>query len=390
MDHAKIRLLARQIAPWATDVRRRLHRVPEPGFREEKTKQIIISALNELGIEYDAPRGGWITAAVKGALPGTVTGIRADFDALPITEPEGCPFRSLHEGYMHACGHDLHTAILLGTAKLLCEHSNEFAGKAVLLFEPAEETEGGCKPMVEAGVFEKYSIDRVYGLHVMPRLTVGQVETRLGTLNASTDSLKLRVLGASAHGAYPEAGKDAIVCSAQIVTALQTLVSRRVSPLESAVVTIGKISGGKANNIICGEVVLEGTIRCADNALRQQIWKETEQMCAGIASAMGCQCRADIQEGYPALTNDPSHARRVLDIAEQIAGGENTLIKDAPSMGGEDFAYFLDKAPGAFFHIGCSSPEDNVRSALHTPGFSPDEGCIEIGIAMEAALAMDK
>ena len=388
MDCEQIRQLARAYAPWATAIRRRLHMVPEPGYREEKTKQIIISALREIGAEYDAPQGGWITGMVKGSRPGKTTGIRADFDALPINEPEGCPFRSIHEGYMHACGHDLHTSILLGTAKLLSEHKNEFAGKAVLLFEPAEETEGGCKPMAEAGLFEKYGIDRVYGLHVMPRLTVGQVETRLGTLNASTDSLRICVTGESAHGAYPEAGKDAIVCAAQIVTALQTLVSRRVSPLESAVVTIGRISGGKANNIICGEVIMEGTVRCADNSLRQQLWNEIKRLCSGIADSMGCCCRADVSAGYPALTNDADHAKRVLDIAERLVGSRNTLIKDAPSMGGEDFAYFLDKAPGAFFHIGCSSPEDTVRSALHTPGFNPDEGCIEIGIAMETALAM--
>ena len=390
MDLGNIRDLARRYAPWATEIRRRLHMVPEPGFREEKTKRIIISALEEIGAEYDAPDGGWITGRIRGGRPGKVTGIRADFDALPITEPEGCPFRSTNEGYMHACGHDLHTAILLGTARLLKELRDGFAGEAVLLFEPAEETEGGCKPMAESGLFERYGIDRVYGLHVMPRLTVGQVETRLGTLNASTDSLRIIVQGESAHGAYPEAGKDAIVCAAQVVSALQTLVSRRVSPLESAVVTLGKISGGKANNIICGEVTLEGTVRSADNALRRQLKAEIEQLCAGIGSAMGCCCRAEIREGYPALTNDVSHAKRVLDIAGKLVGSQNALIKDAPNMGAEDFSYFLDKAPGAFFHIGCSDPEDTVRSALHTPGFAPDEGCIEIGIAMEAALALEE
>ena len=199
MNDERIWSLAKEQQAWVSSVRRALHRVPEPGFREEKTKKLICEKLNEIGVAPVCERG-WITAVVDSGEDGPVTGFRADFDALPVTEPRGCPFRSEHEGYMHACGHDLHTAILLGAARLLTAARGEWRGKVKLLFQPAEETEGGAKPMVEGGVMENPRVDRVYGLHVMPRLVTGQVECRPGTLNAGTDSVKLTVKGVGAHG----------------------------------------------------------------------------------------------------------------------------------------------------------------------------------------------
>ena len=389
MNTEKLRKAVKEIMPWAVQTRRELHRIPEPGFKEEKTRKYICEKLAEIGCEFKE-ENGWITAFIKGEQDGPVTGIRADFDALPVTEPEGCPFRSEHEGWMHACGHDMHTAIMLAAGTLIMSMKSELKGGVKLLFQPAEESVGGAKPMVEGGVMENPAVDRVYGLHVMPRLATGVVETRPGTLNASTDGVFIEVQGTSSHGAYPENGVDAIVCAAQIVTALQSLVSRNVSPLESAVLTLGKIEGGRARNIICDRVTMEGTLRTANKTLRGMMIRRIEETAEGIGRAMGCRVTARVEEGYSALVNDRMHADRILKTAALLFGEKNAVIKDAPSMGGEDFSYFLDKAPGAFFHIGCSPDAEKPGAPLHSELFDPDENAMEIGILMEVMLAMEK
>ena len=387
MNDETLKRLAKEQLAWAIETRRALHRIPEPGFQEEKTRALITEKLREIGAPY-REENGWITALVEGAKDGPVTAFRADFDGLPVTEPEGCPFRSEHEGYMHACGHDMHTAIMLATARLLNGVRDGFCGKAKLLFQPAEESVGGAKPMTEGGVMENPRVDRVYGLHVMPRLVTGQVECRPGTLNASTDTVQIDVYGTGSHGAYPENGADAIVCACHIVTALQMLVSRNVSPLESAVLSIGKISGGRASNIICDHVSMTGTLRTANKALREMMMRRISETSEGVAKAMGCRAEARVEEGYAALVNDEAHCARVLDTARRLFGKDAALVKDAPSMGGEDFSYFLDRAPGAFFHVGCSPDAEHIGAPLHSEKFCPDERCMEIAIAMEAALAM--
>jgi len=387
MDDIKLRQLAAEQLDWAIATRRALHKIPEPGFKEEKTRALICQKLDEIGVPYKE-ENGWITALVEGALPGPVTGIRADFDALPVTEPMGCPFRSEHEGYMHACGHDMHVSILLGTARLLSSIKSEMNGSFKLLFQPAEETEGGAKPMVEGGVMENPHVDRVYGLHVMPYLTVGQVESRPGTLNASTDSVRIVVHGVRAHGAYPDKGVDAIACAAQVITALQTVVSRNVSPLQSAVLTIGKIEGGRASNIICDEVTMRGTLRTANRALREMMVDRIESIARGVCEGMGCTVDVSVTEGYAALVNEPNETERVMKTARRLLGDKAVFTKEAPSMGAEDFSYFLDAAPGAFFHLGCSTDADHIGAPLHSENFNPDENCMTYGILMEAALVL--
>ena len=221
----------------------------------------------------------------------------------------------------------------------------------------------------------------------MPRLVTGQVECRPGTLNAGTDSVKLTVKGVGAHGAYPDLGRDAIACAAQLVTALQTLVSRNVSPLESCVLTLGTIEGGRASNIICDQVVMTGTLRTANRDLRAMMLRRIREVCAGVGQAMNCEIEAGLTEGYAPLVNDGAHCERVLATARRLFGAEKALIKEAPSMGAEDFSYFLDHAPGAFFHIGCSADAAHPCAPLHSAEFDPDENCIPVGVAMEAALA---
>lgn len=387
MNVEKIRKLAEGVTPWTVDLRRALHRIPEPGFEEFKTQKLICDTLDALGIPYETKRT-WVVAQIQGAHPGRVVGFRADIDALPVNEPEGCSFRSLHEGWMHACGHDAHTAIQLGVAKILISMKDRLRGGVKLLFQPAEETEGGAKPMVEAGVLENPHVDACYGLHLMSRLPLGAVETRYGTLNASTDDVILDIRGRGGHAAYPENSVDAIVCAAHVITALQTLISRNVSPLSSAVLSFGVMEGGRAPNIVCEHVRLKGTLRTADPELRAFLQKRVREVATGVASAFGASAEVRILEGYSALVNHPREARLVMDTAAALFGAESVILKDGPSMGGEDFSYFIEKIPGAFYHIGCTPQEDLPAPALHSPLFRPDERCILTGLMMQTAIAL--
>lgn len=374
------------LEPWLIELRRALHQCPEPGFQELETQALILKTLDALGIPTTTNRT-WVIGRIEGGKPGKTVALRADVDALPVLEPDSCPFRSRNEGYMHACGHDAHTAILLGVARLLGEVRQALCGSVVLLFQPAEETDGGALPMVESGAMR--GVDEVFGLHVQPYLPVGAIETRAGTLNASTDGLKITIEGKSGHGAYPDQGADAILAAAQAVTALHTVVSRNVSPLQSAVISIGQIRGGQASNILCGEVTMQGTIRAATPEVRALLHRRAKEAAEGAARAMGCEAKVEIQEGYCPLVNDETCAQRVLDTAARLLGTNSARVKQAPSMGGEDFGYFNREAPGAFYHIGCTPPGKSGFAPLHSAGFSLDEGCLKIGVAMQAALVMD-
>ena len=376
---------AQAIQSWAVETRRALHRIPENGFEEFKTQRRIIDALREMDIPYDAERT-WVVGHIRGAQPGPTVALRADIDALPIDEPEGCPFRSEHPGWMHACGHDMHMAVQLAAARLLNDMRGELKGNVRLLFQPAEETDGGALPMVEAGVLD--GVDAAYGLHVQPYMTVGQMDTRPGCLNGSTDEINLTVRGVSGHAARPHQGVDAIVCAAQLITALQTLVSRMANPLKPAVLSLGKIQGGEARNVICDSVRIEGTLRTADPALRALFKQKVRQVCAGVGAAFGAEVEVEIIDGYCALMNDPAEAARALRLGAELLGGENALTREEPSMGGEDFGYFLEKVPGAFWHLGCSA--SLPAPSLHSKDLAPDERCIPIGAAMQCALALDR
>ncbi len=388
MNTELIRQLVEDQQDWMIRMRRKLHRIPENGFQEHKTQRAIMDALDEMGVAYTTERT-WVVALIEGAFPGETVAIRADMDALPLSEPQGCPFRSEHEGMMHACGHDAHVAMALGAAKVLNGLRDQLHGRVKFLFQPAEETDGGAEPMVKAGVMENPHVDRIYGIHVMPHLPLGVVETRAGTLNASTDTVKLTIRGKSGHGAYPEQGDDAILCAAQVVTALQSIVSRNVSPLESAVLTIGKIEGGTAQNIICDEVRMCGTLRTANAKLRALMKERIRSITEGVACGMGCTAEADIIPGYAALVNDAGEAARVKRVAAQLFGADRVVDKAAPSMGGEDFSFFCDCVPGAFFHIGCVNSEWMPAPPLHSKDFHIDERCLAIGTMMHVALVLD-
>ena len=388
MDDCELRALVEAQKNWMVDIRRRLHRIPERGFAEVKTQQVIMETLDALGIPYTTERT-WVVGVIEGALPGQVVALRADMDALPLEEPEGLPFRSEHPGMMHACGHDAHMTMVLGAAKVLMGMRDRLPGTVKLLFQPAEETDGGAEPMVQRGVMENPHVDRVYGLHVQPYLPVGVIETRAGTLNASTDDVELTIHGRSSHGAYPESGADAIVCAAQVITSLQTLVSRNVSPLASAVLSLGMISGGTAGNIICDRVSLRGTLRTANGEIRAMMKRRIAEVASGVAAAMGCTAEVRITSGYAALVNDEAEASRVMRVGARLLGEKNVVRKAAPSMGGEDFSFFCESVPGAFFQLGCVKKEDMPAPLLHSRDFHLDEDCLTVGAMMHVALVLD-
>lgn len=376
---------AQAIAPWITETRRALHRIPETGFAEFKTQALLCAKLDELGIPYTTERT-WIIAEITGDHPGETVGLRADIDALPVTEPEGCAFRSEHEGWMHACGHDAHAAILLGAAKMLSSHRDRLHGSVRLFFQPAEETDGGAKPMVEAGAMK--GVSAVYGLHMQPKQNVGRLETKKGTLNAATNEVNLTVCGLSGHAARPNEGVDAIVCAAQLLVALQTAVSRSASPLKPAVLSFGQIEGGTARNVICDCVHLRGTLRTVDPELRALMIRRIREISAGMAAAFGTQIDVEINDGYDALINDSGETNRVLRLARALLGEENVVVLDDPSMGAEDFSYFAEEAPGAFYSLGCAVSQP--AAPLHHRDFQVDERCLPIGAAMQCALVFDR
>ena len=376
---------ARQIAPWMIETRRALHRIPEEGFSEFKTQALLMEKLTSMGIPFETERT-WIVAHIHGGRPGPTVALRADMDALPVTEPQGCPFRSEHEGWMHACGHDMHMAIQLGTARLLNAMREDLRGNVRLLFQPAEETVGGALPMVEAGVLK--GVDAVYGLHVQPYMNVGQIDTRPGCMNASTDELNIVIHGVSAHASRPHQGVDAIVCAAQLIISLQTVVSRSTSPLQSAVVSLGVIRGGDAPNIVCDRVEINGTLRTTTPDLRAQLKQRIRDICDGVAATCGTTIDLEIVTSYAALMNTPAEAERVLRIGRRLLGTDNAAYRESPSMGGEDFSYFVEKVPGAFWHLGCASAQP--APTLHSRDFVPDERCLPIGAAMQAALVLDR
>jgi len=389
MNFEKLKSVVSDNYNWAVSKRRALHRIPEGGFDTFKTQQLICDILEELGIPYTTEQT-WVVGLIEGAHPGKTVALRADIDALPVEEPKGCTFRSEHEGWMHACGHDVHTAIQLGAAKTLFEMRDKLHGNVKLLFQPAEETTGGALPMVNAGVLENPHVDACYGLHLQPYLPLGTVETRAGTLNAGTDEIEIIVHGRGGHAAYPECSVDAIVCAASIVSALQTLVSRNISPLRSVVLTFGTIEGGRASNVICDRVRLFGTLRTVDPKLRAFAHKRIREIAQSVALAYGATAEVNVLDGYMALVNHEHEAERVMRIATDMLGKGHVKVKGEPSMGGEDFSYFIADTPGSFYHIGCTPIDRMPAAALHSPHFVADERCILTGMLMQTAIVLDE
>jgi len=381
-----------EIMPGVVADRRDLHEHPELAFQEVRTAGIVADRLRALGVE-DVRTGiaqTGVTGLIRGRRPGQGKTIllRADMDALPILEENDVEYRSQTPGVMHACGHDAHTAMLLGVSRVLMDRRDEFAGTVKVLFQPAEESPpGGAKPMIDAGVLEDPTVDAAFGLHIDQDNPVGVIELRPGPAMAAADRFHMIIRGKGGHGAKPQDSVDPIVIGAQIVTALQTLVARVIDPTEEAVVTVGTFQSGLAFNVIPDTAELGGTVRTFNAKNRDLLEERIGTLARGISTAMGGAVDYTYTRGYPATVNDPEMTELVRKEAARVVGEDG--VREAPlMMGAEDFSYFLEEVPGAFWFVGSQNPERGLVWGHHHPRFDLDEAALAIGMESMANVAL--
>jgi len=359
--------------------RREIHLNPELGFEEEETAELISRVLTELEIPHQTGIAGTGVVGLIGD-SGPVIGIRADMDALPIQEKGDKEYISENDGKMHACGHDGHVATLLGLAKAAVELGDELEGRIKLIFQPAEEGPGGAKPMIEAGALTEPEVDYMLALHIWNDNEVGSVGTRTGGFFASSDEFDLDILTESSHGASPHEGNDAVVVASEVVQALQSVVSRNIDPTDSAVITIGKIEGGYRRNVIADKVRLEATIRALNTEVRELLEKRIKEIIDGVAKTYGADYDLEYRELYPALINNAEVFEKVRESAEEMLGADNFVEIEKPTLGAEDFAYFLQEKPGAMFLVGGRNEAEGITAPHHHPNYDFDEAALKIGL----------
>ncbi|HWR31295.1 MAG TPA: amidohydrolase [Negativicutes bacterium] len=369
-------------------LRRDLHMHPELSNEEFRTVGIVEDTLRSLGIATKRIAGTGLIGLLKGNGPGKTVALRADMDALPLADGKSVEYASQVPGKMHACGHDVHTAGLLGAAMLLSKHREQFAGNVKFLFQPAEETTGGALPMIEDGALANPKVDAVFGLHVMPQLKAGAIGISYGKAYAASDMFDVSIAGRASHGAAPHGGIDAIVVGAQVVTALQTFASRNVDPVDSAVVTVGKFTGGYQRNIIADKVELSGIIRTLDPQTREFATIRVKEIIEGVARSLQAEAVVSFTPSYPSVINDKAMVDFVRGVAEGVVGKENVVLIEKPTMGVEDFAYYLQKAPGAFFQLGIGNEEKGIVHPLHSNLFDVDEAALPIAAAVHTGIVL--
>lgn len=375
----EIQALQTSLVKW----RRGFHQRPELGFQEKLTAEFVAKKLHEWGIEHQtgiAQTG--IVATISGHQPGPVLAIRADMDALPVQEQNQVPYRSQHDGVMHACGHDGHTAIALGTAHYLAQHRDDFAGTVKLIFQPAEEGPGGAKPMVEAGVLNDPDVDAIIGLHLWNNLPLGTVGVRSGPLMAAVELFRCKISGRGGHGAMPHQTVDSVLVSAQVVSALQAIVARNINPLDAAVVTVGELHAGSAMNIIADTAQMSGTVRYFNPALEKLIPQRVEQVIAGICQSHGATYDLDYWQLYPPVVNDEQITQLVQSVAETVVETPAGVVPECQTMGGEDMSFFLQAVPGCYFFMGSANPDKDLAYPHHHPRFDFDETALGMGVEM--------
>ena len=375
---------AENIRDWIVGIRRDFHMNPELSTEEFRTRDKVVEYLEDMGIEYEtgiADTG--IVGIIRGKQGGKTVALRADMDALPIQDEKDATYKSRVHGKMHACGHDAHTAILLGTARILKGMEDNLRGNVKLFFQPAEETVGGAERMIEDGVMENPKVDAVFGLHVSPEIDAGKIGIKYGQTNAYTDGIEIIIYGRGCHAARPQEGVDAIVIAGQIIIALQSIVSRNIDPINSAVVTIGTINGGTRGNIIADRVRLTGTMRTLGPDTRELVIKRIKDITTRIAEAMGGKAECIIKDGYIALVNTDEIVDIVRDSGEGVLGADNVIMLKTPRLGGEDFAYFAKAAPSAFYRLGCGNIEKGIVHGAHSCRFDIDEDCLVFGTALQ-------
>ncbi|MGB8701600.1 MAG: M20 family metallopeptidase [Thermosynechococcaceae cyanobacterium] len=376
-----IQALQTDLVAW----RRRLHQYPELGFREHLTAAFVHQRLQDWGIVHETGIAGTgIVATLNGAAPGPVLAIRADMDALPILEANEVPYRSCHEGTMHACGHDGHVAIALGTAYYLSQHPQTFRGTVKIIFQPAEEGPGGAEPMIEAGVLRNPDVAAIIGLHLWNNLPLGTVGVRSGPLMAAVELFECEIRGKGGHGAMPHQTVDSIVVGAQVVTALQTIAARNIDPLDAAVVTVGTFQAGQAHNVIADTAKLSGTVRYFNPALGQLLPQRIEQVIAGVCHSQGASYSLNYWKLYPPVINDAAIAHLVRSVAETIVETPAGIVPDCQTMGGEDMSYFLQAVPGCYFFLGSANASLGLAYPHHHPRFDFDETALGMGVELFA------
>ena len=374
------------------EIRRTLHQYPELGFEETNTSKFIKDFLRKEGIQFKEFAGTGVCGIIEGTKEGVnnkVIGLRADIDGLPMQDKKVCSYASKVSGKMHACGHDGHTTILLGAAKLLNKNKDKFNGTVKLIFEPAEETTGGAKVMIEEGVLTNPTVDVMCGLHVEETLDAGMIMVRRGTVNAASNPFNITIKGSGGHGAYPDTAIDPIVMASHVVTSLQSIVSREIKPVNPAVVTIGSIHGGTAQNIIPNEVKLGGIIRTMTNEDREFAKARLKEIVNGICTTFRGSAEIEIEESYPCLYNDDNMVKILEDSAKSIIGAENVKVQKNPKLGVESFAYFANKVPSVFYFLGIRNEEKGIVHPAHNSLFDIDEDALPIGVAIQCEVAMN-
>jgi amidohydrolase len=371
-----IRKEIKEIEKMIIDWRRDFHQFPELSFQEHRTGDVIADELRSMGLEPKVKVGKTgVTADLKFG-NGPVIGLRADMDALPIQETSGLPFSSQNDGVMHACGHDGHMAMLLGAAKALTQKDNQYNGTVRFIFQPAEEGEGGARYMIEDGCLE--GIDEIYGIHVWNYQPVGEVGVKDGPVLAAADMFDIKIKGIGGHGAAPQGTVDSVVVASYLVQALQTIVSRNTNPLESTVISIGKINGGNNFNIIADEVSLSGTARAYSEENRNLIKTRMKEIIKGVEKTYNANITFDYKDGYPPTINHVGPTQKVLKAAEKVVGDKAGM--PYLSMGGEDFAYYLKEKPGCFFFVGSAPNEQELfETPHHCSHFTMDERALLVG-----------
>ena len=370
-------------------LRRHLHMHPELSNEEKETMNFVSAYLTRLGIPHQCNVGGYgIVAHIGDPDAEFAIAIRADMDALPIQEKNEVPYASVVPGVMHACGHDIHTAVLMGTAKVLKDMEGELPGAVKLFFQPAEEKGGGGRRMIEDGCMNNPPVRRALGFHVDPVLPTGKILFFPGQSSASSNTIYIKVHGSASHGSRPDLGVDAILAAGHVLVALQNVVSRQLSPFKPAVITIGTIQGGTKNNIVAGEVEMTGTLRVLDLKTRDEVKERIRVTAEAAAAVCGATAEVEVRDGYPPLVNDKDTVMMLADLADKAFGSDGYSFRYEPSLGGEDFSYFANEVPSAYFRLGVRGADTGHPQLLHNEWLCPDEEAMKNGILLEVLGAM--
>ncbi len=367
---------------WFINTRRELHKIPELDFELPKTVAYVTSLLDEMGLTFKTGVGkSGIVVDIEGKNKDITIALRADMDALPRLECGNKEYSSTISGHMHACGHDVHTAILLGVAKTISENRDSLPCNVRLLFQPAEETTGGALPMIEDGCLE--GVDAIFGLHVDPTIECGVIGIKYGAYCASSTDVIIEVEGKSCHGAYPSQGIDAIVATCGIVTNLQSIISRNIDSRDSAVLSFGKIIGGEKENIVAQNVRVSGTLRTLSPEIKNKVKERVKEMVEFTAKGYGATGKVTYRDSYTALINHEEYIDIVKENGKKLLGDSGIYVKTLANMGVEDFAYFVEKVPGAFFNLGVGNKKKGITAPLHNDKFDIDEDSLKIGVALQ-------